>query len=842
MRLYVLMFLSLLLSILMTSEVSASSQVDWTNADPEVIFKEDLVANPSSWCQGYKRKISVERDYVNACIYDGTNLSFAYYSVGGVKKQAVRVGYDPSFYLISGVCDNASHCFYSSVTDQLVANRAVSGKTTMIFTVYDDFSKNITKHVDLIKQHIRYSFDTPGAIYPLGHPDMPESFNAIRAMGISKNGRWVVAELYENGIVLIDLESMNIRRVYHETYPYGRGYDPTYEITVSDNGEIVAVVGQNVPSMIIQTDSACGEQVMQGSKLNKITKINCKNTAINIGVIGLAYPFWYASSPVLNSEGSRLDIFIFTRGSQRVRVSMSAPGNQQVFSDMEYIALGDSFTSGEGETSDYYYIDGTNVKDERCHVSKRSYPYVLANYLGMGINVAKNIACSGATIVDILGAADYAGQGNRLSGKNNINSLKAGALLDFLPGRVPQIDFVKYYRPQMITVGIGGNDAGFMEKLKACVMPGTCDWATDNARVSVFKELTNFKTVLTNLYSRLQNTSPQSKILAIGYPRIINVDSCDSNLGLLLDKTERRFIAESIRLLNSVIKDAATEAGIDFVDNDSAFESAKLCQSTDNPAMNGIRFGDDMSVLGMTIIGAESFHPTPYGHQLIAKSIKKSVDDSNVCVNCISTYGSEYWNVPEDAPISIYKSMVKNDATLADKKLDIFIPATSFAPNTIVKIELHSDTIDLGAFYADDNGGMQLELTLPESVDVGYHTLHVYGTSSTDELVDYYQTVNVLPNDSSTYIDGAVTTIQTGGHPDINSEDNIKLEYALIGYQDNSAVLAGLDWLDTAESNIDLVDDQRPATESYFAVVVSCVAALIILIIVCWRVYVKSRI
>ena len=36
--------------------------------------------------------------------------------------------------------------------------------------------------------------------------------------------------------------------------------------------------------------------------------------------------------------------------------------------------------------------------------------------------------------------------------------------------------------PEVISLGVGGNDIGFMDKLKACIMPDTCEWVGEERR------------------------------------------------------------------------------------------------------------------------------------------------------------------------------------------------------------------------------------------------------------------------------------------------------------------------------------------------------------------------
>src|SRR5690606_32712651 len=88
---------------------------------------------------------------------------------------------------------------------------------------------------------------------------------------------------------------------------------------------------------------------------------------------------------------------------------------------LDYLALGDSYSSGEGDTErdkrtgQKYYRSWTDVEEdaawgqprEKCHISTRSYPYILAQGMALGDPVNgpstrwHSVACSGARIRDV---------------------------------------------------------------------------------------------------------------------------------------------------------------------------------------------------------------------------------------------------------------------------------------------------------------------------------------------------------------------------------------------------------------------------------------------------------
>src|SRR5690606_18148670 len=83
---------------------------------------------------------------------------------------------------------------------------------------------------------------------------------------------------------------------------------------------------------------------------------------------------------------------------------------------LDYLALGDSYSSGEGDierrsNGSTYYLEGTDVTgdyekgipEEKCHVSNRSYPFVLQQSGAVEGDRIQSVACSGAKRADVQG-------------------------------------------------------------------------------------------------------------------------------------------------------------------------------------------------------------------------------------------------------------------------------------------------------------------------------------------------------------------------------------------------------------------------------------------------------
>ncbi len=475
---------------------------------------------------------------------------------------------------------------------------------------------------------------------------------------------------------------------------------------------------------------------------------------------------------------------------------------------IDYLALGDSFSSGEGETSDAYYLGGTNDIYEKCHVSSRSYPFLIARQLSISPNFMKSVACSGAETKDVVGLDDgYNGQGDRL-GLSDINFTSSDMVLakyqainDFIPGRIHQEDFVDKYQPKAITVGLGGNDAGFMDVLQTCLMPGTCEAAgTLQGREKMALEVQGVYGKLVDTYKKIHVDSPNSKIYAIGYPQIINPDGMCLGTASFLDSTERQFVYEGIRYLNRVVAAAAKAAGVKYVDIENSYGQNVICGLDALTAVNLIRLGDDIidpfkdvpfvNMVTGNVIGNESFHPTPVGHQLDALSIANSVpniltDDycGNGMVVCpddsvVAPEPSLYW-LPDGKHNYMLQKITKLlgagggvRGITAAEIVNIALGSQSLQPGSLVSVAIHSNPIALGEFTVAGDGSVSVNITIPDGLEDGYHTIHLYGTSYSGEAIDLYQVVAYKK--PRPVVSQPLTQPQPPVQPAVDNQDNTK--------------------------------------------------------------------
>ncbi len=701
----------------------------------------------SSTCGGQLGKIAVanEPSVQLACIYGeaDTFRMARYVNNRGDSLLVASYPTDAMFYVVRGVCSGVIGCVYSQYSDTLLF-RAQVGAVRYELRAHASISKKLSKRFDPSVMNSYYSLDGYEA----------EAFNGgvggslpVGRMGVSTDGRWVALEYINRGAARIDMRTGDVRRVVpFSSADSSSGY---YEFAISLDGKTMAYTSEKSGLMIVGIDDTCGDRVTVtgGSSFPEYVRA-CSAVYPDMPSMIAQY---YSSNFAFFTGGDRLSLVVQTRvGTLGIQLTpMSTRVQDQ---SVDYVALGDSFTSGEGEVSDSFYLEHTNNGVHLCHVSARSYPYLLT-----GVGEALNSACSGAVMKDIVGSTDYKGQNGRIAGMPNVQreSFKADAVHHDRQGIVPQVEYLKKYAPTLASVSIGGNDAGFMDKLRGCIGPGTCEWALPGAaRRAVAREIDALYDKYLSLFSSLQQASPGTVIKTVSYPQIINSEeaaSCGGVIGTLLSYEERLFMSQSIARVNSVMQRASQDSGIDHISVEDAYKESVLCgNSHEQPAMNGLRLGGEVSPISglpaIKIIGAESFHPTPYGHSLVAQSIDMTVGSQGQVGSANgSTAGAGYWSEAGDGAVEAdfrYYLLTSDVAqhTYDEPVYREVVQEFVFAPHAAVEARYLGSTELIEATTSDD-GTIELVLPRPVFSEAGVATLLISGVSAGGENITAYRTI-----------------------------------------------------------------------------------------------------
>ncbi|NIH87375.1 GDSL-type esterase/lipase family protein [Amycolatopsis granulosa] len=218
---------------------------------------------------------------------------------------------------------------------------------------------------------------------------------------------------------------------------------------------------------------------------------------------------------------------------------------------LDYVALGDSYSSGVGAGS---YLDSSS-----CKRSSNAYPELYARQTSAALDFR---ACSGAKTSDVL--------------SKQVGALSAGT--------------------DLVTISVGGNDAGFASVMQDCILGGDagCKTAIDNAKAFVTGTLPG---LLDKTYREIRSRAPEAKVVVLGYPHFYKIGgSCSVGLS----DTSRGYIDSGADALDSVIQKEASEAGFAFADVRPAFAGHEICSGAS--WLHSLTYPVD-----------ESYHPTATG-------------------------------------------------------------------------------------------------------------------------------------------------------------------------------------------------------------------------------------
>ncbi len=691
------------------------------------------------------------------CVYGEKIKLVTYMDQGGGSKIAVGVLGDSRLYPVHGICETIGlDCRYSEAKDLLLAREYGNYPGTQA-VIYQDFIENLQWRFDSTtlagyfqlsersKREVIAAHD--GTVIPTG------------AIALSENGSWAVLEIINKGTALVDTSAGVARRIIAPGRLYGRGMDPREEMAVTNDGSTVVITGRNTGFTIVTITGGCGQVIIaEMSESFSQETMSCPQSDAGVGLYEQGFRFGH--HPRFGSSDTALNLGLVTTSyaERQLRIRPFALKDQP---SLEYLGLGDSFSSGEGELSDEFYLPMTNTLIEKCHTSRRSYPFLVATQLSIPSTSAQSVACSGARIPDVVKQDDsYRGQSNRFPKERitdeALDSLKAEAMSQFIPGRIEQSTFVDMFQPRIITVGLGGNDSGLIDKLRSCAMPSECEWVDDDKLAQTASEFARLFDPLVSTYKRIHSFSPHSTLYVIGYPQGIDSNGeCDTLTGLLLNEKERRFMSEALYYLNDVIEAAAQTAGAIFIDVENAYEAKVLCGTDGDKAVNGFRYGDDSGLFRSLplsyFIGNETFHPTPLGHSLVAQRIAQEIqrgvtnscNESNVpCTEITAApIAPPFWHTGASSGIRTVQTELIRRHDDTSLEANVAIQKGAFLPHSQVRLEIHSEPTFVGDAFAASDGSVEASISLPDTLTDGYHTLHAYGVSVTGAELDLYQTI-----------------------------------------------------------------------------------------------------
>lgn len=580
----------------------------------------------------------------------------------------------------------------------------------------------------------------------------------------SANGEWVHALVEQKAYILLNTET-------HEIIPYAEvgAFYPTYamKVDVSNDGRFVARTF-DLNSFKIFDTSRC--QADQGAFVPR----NCQSLELLDGENSLLHNLFPGKNIVIGhvkfiGNGDALDIDLrigdgtnYQYFTYRLKPSGSEP--------VKYLAMGDSFSSGEGA---FDYVEATdrfvsNDEYNVCHLSRKSYPYLLQQSLQA--DWFHSVACSGSDSKDIVFAGGRSGYMNSIDAQAKfLGGLSTGQdyFGNMRPGYVPQSEFVAKHNPDIVTISVGGNDVGFSNIIAGCVMNfGTyqdfnCLSDRDERESKaneIDQKISQWSTTFVDIKNSLGGSDP--KLYVIGYPSMFKSGGiCGINVRFDPSETERA--TQLTDYLNAAVKAAADAAGVRYVDVSDAFtrmgEDYRLCNFRTDFAVNGL---DLWSIINECTsakapdakVCPDSFHPNERGQKLMTETIlQKTMNLSQEMPqnsNSTAYLIDKRMDFVGDVAITLQNHRITFQKDIAPQliakgeKIQINLPKSDnelpAKTGTTATATAHSAPRELGQLSIAADGTITGEVTLPEDIETGYHKLIISYTDIADNIVERY--------------------------------------------------------------------------------------------------------
>ncbi len=304
------------------------------------------------------------------------------------------------------------------------------------------------------------------------------------------------------------------------------------------------------------TQVAYNERVTQ-----RRTGGGCLFLVIVLSVLGIAYHLW--------EQGT----------------SVTPPGVTTTDGAGRYVALGDSYTASPGTGRP----TGT---PKGCDRSDNNYPNLLAAKLRPAEFV--DVSCGGATTEHLTG------EQKTRDGTN-----------------APQIDAING-DTTLVTVGIGGNDVGFVGFAAQCATQhqtaSPCKTQlTAGGRDQLVERITAAKDRLGGILDQIRSKAPEARIVVVGYPTVLPDDDRGCWPVLPVGAEDVAYFRESLGRLNTALEETAKEHEAGFADMSTASKGRDMCTAANRRWVEG----------PAPAVPAAPLHPNARGEEGMAEVIEK---------------------------------------------------------------------------------------------------------------------------------------------------------------------------------------------------------------------------
>lgn len=612
------------------------------------------------------------------------------------------------------------------------------------------------------------------------------SLTGLSGISYSANGRWLYVNVNGVGQLRIDVNDFSV-------FSFASGFVPQYAMyTAISNSGNTAVTHQFNQGLKLYDLTSCEAERPDYAARNCASRDLTQNLrdAVLETLVDVSKLRWIDVSDIkfLNESELRLVVhYVYDSQEKYMFMNMKTAAGEQ---PMRYLALGDSFSSGEGAGNYYeatnFYADANNYNF--CHQSRMAYSELLNSWLKP--EFYDSIACSGAQMkdVDYGDSIKYFRQeaqakfsiigSNKDEQDTYITQTLQAKINNNNPGYAPQLRLVEKNQASLATISIGGNDIGFKDIIMSCVMNNECYTSRDDKEKLadlIASKIPGLAITFSKIKQNMSGLTP--RLYVLGYPRLFAERSCGQFMGI----EEQTFANRLVDYLDDAIRLAAARAGAFYVDVSRAFYDGseqgdhRLCGKA-APAANGAFYDRDNMTHGQPLLDGvfralvSSYHPNALGHQLLAGVIRQQTEGFgaempaasatserpalalyNALVGDTSDVYRELGNVTQDITKDVVVETGQNISVSYSLGLDDNGLPVEDATITVV---VQSNPMTLGTLTVQSDGTASGNFVLPSSLKPGVHTIHLLYTDISSQAHDIYQYVYLIASETDFDGDG----------------------------------------------------------------------------------------
>jgi lysophospholipase L1-like esterase len=200
---------------------------------------------------------------------------------------------------------------------------------------------------------------------------------------------------------------------------------------------------------------------------------------------------------------------------------------------VNYVALGDSYSSGVG-AGNYISSSGSCDRSTSAYPEQWAAAHAPASFT--------SVACSGATTTNVL--------------NSQVSALSASTTL--------------------VSITIGGNDAGFSSVMETCVLSSTSTCLSKVAAAESFVA-NQLPALLNKTLTTIRADAPSAAVVVLGYPDLYDLSKSSTCIGL--STSDRTALNQGADDLDNALATAATANHDTFADVRGQFAGHEICDS-----------------------------------------------------------------------------------------------------------------------------------------------------------------------------------------------------------------------------------------------------------------------